>query len=102
MGSLPPRSRVRRFLAKQAMNRGLDIANGLQKSPRRQVFVGWTSCFCVSSSQLSGREAYILDQGIGVGVSFLFLGRYSGQGLRNHSFCQRSQTFSVLRDTYRR
>jgi hypothetical protein len=68
------------------MSRGLDIANDLQKSPRRLVFIGWTSCFCVPSRRLSGRKAYILNQGALVGVIFLFRGRYSGQGLRKHSF----------------
>jgi hypothetical protein len=57
----------------QAMNRGLNIANGLQKKLT-------TSCFCIAETPRFCLP--ILNQNAGVSVSFIFRGRYSGHRLR--------------------
>jgi hypothetical protein len=68
------------------VSRGLDIANGLPKSPRRLVFHRLNVVSLFSFPQVSGRKVYILNQCTIVGVIFLFRGRYSGQEHRNVSY----------------
>jgi len=70
------------ILGKTGHESRAEHSNGLQKSPRRLVSVGWTSRFCVPSPQLTGRKGYILNQCTVPGVIFLFPGRDSGQGER--------------------
>ena len=63
------------------MSRELDIANGLQKKSTTAGAHRLGVVFlCTSSPLVSRRKAYVLNQGIVAGVTFLFRGRYSGQG----------------------
>lgn len=64
------------------MSRELDIANGLQKKSTTAGAHRLGVVFlCTSSPLVSRRKAYVLNQGIVAGVTFLFRGRYSGQGV---------------------
>lgn len=88
---------LQKISAEQAISRGLDIA----KRPPKEVHDGWCSSagrrvFVYLPPLVSGRKAYILNQGTAVVSLFLFRGRHSGQGTRNPSFC-RHQTVLSLR-----
>jgi hypothetical protein len=77
------------------MSRGLGIANGLQK---KSTTAGVRRLDVVSLCNfpvVSGRKAYILNQGTVAGVTFLFRGRYSGQRLWNsRSYRRQTPLFS--------
>jgi hypothetical protein len=73
---------LQKVSAEQAISRGLDIA----KRPPKEVHDGWYSSagrrvFVYLPPLVSRRKAYILNQGPIYSVTFLFRGRYPGQGL---------------------
>jgi hypothetical protein len=75
---------------------GYESRAGHSKRPPIEVHDGWCSSagrrvFVYLPPLVSRRKAYILNHGTVASGTFLFRGRYSGQGLRN-SRCYRHQT----------